>query len=54
MESLPKINLSEMIHLDKVENVLNQILTRMDNQDILIRDLQQFKSTCISRSTFEK
>ena len=54
MELFSKVKLSEMIHLDKVENVLNQILTRMDNQDLLIHDLQLFNSTCVSRSTFEK
>lgn len=49
-----KVNLHEMIHIDKVESILNTILSRLDKQDI---DIQQLQNTCgifVSRSTFER
>jgi len=48
------INLSELIHLDKVENILNSMMKRIDHQDYLIELLQTGSDSHITRATFER
>jgi hypothetical protein len=54
MNSNGSINLSELIHLDKVENILNAMMKRLDHQDHLIELLQNGSESHITRSTFER
>ncbi len=49
-----KVNLHEMIRIDKVESILNTILNRLDQQDIVIKNLQNIQESYISRNTFER